>query len=243
MAENRETKPAAASVTARAKAPRAPRKAPAAPVAAAPVTAAPVAKAPAKTSGAAVETAKAPAAQITTPKPILPPSAAVPAIPQIKEQTMATTIDEATTKINDAASTAQAQAKTMFSDMSDRTKGAMEKGAKMFEDMNDFTKGNVEAVVESSKIYARGVESFGQDAAAYAKKSYEDATAAFKAMASVKSPTDFFKLQGDYARAAFDAMVAETSKSTEKMVKLASEVSQPISNRVAIAVEKAKIAA
>lgn len=193
---------------------------------------------------AAAPAAKAARARkLPASKPSMLPPAAAPAIPQMKETPMATTIDDATTKINETAGAAQAQAHTMFADMTDRTRGAMDKGAKMIEDMNDFAKGNVEAVVESSKIYARGLEAFGQDAASYAKKSYEDATAAMKAMAAVKSPADFFRLQGDYTRAAFDAMVAEASKSTEKMVKLASEVSQPISNRVALAVEKAKIAA
>lgn len=123
------------------------------------------------------------------------------------------------------------------------TKGAMEKGQKMFDEMNSFSKGNIEAIVESTKIAAKGFESFGQDAAAYAKKSFEEATAAAKTMASVKSPTEFMKLQSDYVRSAFDMMVAETSRSTEAMLKLAGEVAQPISNRVAIAAEKVKIAA
>ena len=122
-------------------------------------------------------------------------------------------------------------------------KGAMDKGQKMFDEMNSFSKGNIEAIVESTKIAAKGFESFGQDAAAYAKKSFEEATAAAKTLASVKSPTEFMKLQSDYVRSAFDMMVAETSRSTEAMLKLAGEVAQPISNRVAIAAEKVKIAA
>ena len=40
-----------------------------------------------------------------------------------------------------------------------------------------------------------------------------------------------------------DAMVAETSKSTELMLKLANDVAQPISNRVALAAEKVRAAA
>jgi phasin family protein len=135
------------------------------------------------------------------------------------------------------------KAQAMFSDVNDRAKGAMEKGQKMFDEMNSFSKGNLEAIVESSKIAAKGIESMGQDAAAYAKKSFEEATATAKTMASVKSPTEFMKLQSDYVRNAFDMMVAETSRSTEAMLKLAGEVAQPISNRVALAAEKVKIAA
>ncbi|HVJ01836.1 MAG TPA: phasin family protein, partial [Sphingomonas sp.] len=58
-----------------------------------------------------------------------------------------------------------------------------------------------------------------------------------------KSPTEFFKLQSDYVRSAFDSYVAETSKTTEAVLKLAGDAAQPISNRFAVAVEKAKVVA
>jgi len=133
--------------------------------------------------------------------------------------------------------------KTLFTDFNDRAKGAMEKSAKTVEELNDFAKGNVEAFVESSKITAKGLEALGQDAAEYGRKSFETATAALKGMAAAKSPTDFFKLQSDFFRGAFDSYIAEASKTTEAVIKLAGEAAQPISSRVALAAEKAKIAA
>ena len=145
--------------------------------------------------------------------------------------------------MHNAAQDAQAKAQTMFAEANDRTKGAMDKGRKMVEDMNDFGKGNVEAIVESSKIAARGLETMGQDVTAYTRKSIEEAMAALKTLAAAKSPTEFLKLQSDYARSMFDAMIAETSRSTEAMLKLAGEVAQPISNRMAIAADKMKVAA
>lgn len=139
--------------------------------------------------------------------------------------------------------TANANPAAMMGDMNDRAKAAITKGQKFVEEMNDFAKGNVEAVVESSRITAKGFESMGQDVADYSRRSFESATAAFKSMASIKSPTELFKMQGDFMRTSFDAMVAETSKSTEAMLKLAGEAVQPISNRFAVAVEKVKTAA
>jgi len=62
-------------------------------------------------------------------------------------------------------------------------------------------------------------------------------------MSSVKSPADFFKLQSDFVRQSFDAIVAETSKNTEAMMKLAGDAAQPLSSRFAVAVEKVKTAA
>jgi len=149
-----------------------------------------------------------------------------------KEKTMEATIQDATVKTQ-----------AYFGDANERAKAAFEKSSKIFEDMNAFGKGNIEAVVESSKIAAKGLESFGQEAADYTRKQFEGATAMMKSFASVKSPTELFKLQSDYFRQSFDSLVAESSKHTEAMLKLAGEVAQPLSNRVALAAEKAKIAA
>ncbi|WP_260597619.1 phasin family protein [Sphingomonas endolithica] len=154
----------------------------------------------------------------------------------MKEPTMdATTtapFDNANTNTNDMAD----KAKTMFAD-------ASAKGTKAIAEMNDFGKGNIEAIVESSKIAARGIEAMSQEAAEFSRRQIEGATAAFKSMSAVKSPTDFFKLQSDFVRSSLDQLVAQTSKNTEAMLKLAGEVAQPVSNRVAIAAEKVKIAA
>lgn len=135
------------------------------------------------------------------------------------------------------------KANAFFADLNERTKTAVEKSTKLVEDANEFAKGNLEAVVESGRITAKGLESLGQEAAEYSRKSFESATAALKTLAAVKSPTEFFKLQSDYVRSAFDSYVAETSKTTEAVLKLAGDAAQPLSNRFAVAVEKAKVAA
>jgi phasin family protein len=199
------------------------------PAAAQPVAAsAPAAAMPAEPDAVAL----APSITPPAPKPVAAPAAAVVQ----KEAEIMETIQSATENT-------QARAQAMFADVNDRTKTAMEKGSKMIEEMNEFSKGNIEALVESSKIAAKGIETLGQDAAEYGRKQLESATAAMKTLSSVKSPTEFLKLQSDYMRSAFDAMVAETSKNTESMLKLAGEIAQPISNRVAVAAEKIKVAA
>jgi phasin family protein len=130
-----------------------------------------------------------------------------------------------------------------FSVFTDRANGAVEKSTRMFEELNAFGKGNVEALVESSKIAAKAMETVGQDVADYAKTSFESSAAAMKTLAAASSPTEFFKLQSDYARAAFDTMIAQGSRSTEKMLKMAGEIAQPISNRVAVATDRIKTSA
>ncbi|WP_010184994.1 phasin family protein [Sphingomonas sp. PAMC 26605] len=189
-----------------------------------------------------------PAAVPAEPEPVAPPPvpAITPPAPQAVVAPAAAVVQkeaEIMETVQSATENTQARAQAMFADVNDRTKTAMEKGSKMIEEMNDFSKGNIEALVESSKIAAKGIETLGQDAAEYGRKQLESATAAMKTLSSVKSPTEFLKLQSDYMRSAFDAMVAETSKNTESMLKLAGEIAQPISNRVAVAAEKIKVAA
>lgn len=153
------------------------------------------------------------------------------AAPAVKEKVMST-IENATDK-----------AQALFGEWNERTKAAVEKSTKLVEEANDFAKGNVEALVESGRIAAKGFEGLGQDAAEYSRKSFESATAALKSFSSVKSPADFFKLQSDFFRTSFDSYVAEASKNTEALIKLASDAAQPLSNRVAVAAEKVKTAA
>ena len=149
-------------------------------------------------------------------------------------------IDMATvTSHTEAAEKAQA----MFADFTNRFKTAFEKSSKFGEEYVDFAKGNVEAVIASSKVAAKAGETLGQEAAEYGKKHLEAATQAFKSFASVKSPTELFQLQSEYAKASFDAMVAEASRVSEALMKVAGDVAQPISNRYALAAEKIKATA
>ncbi|WP_258042847.1 phasin family protein [Sphingomonas sp. NBWT7] len=197
-----------------------------------PVLKAPTAK-PATKKPALAKTA-APAPEIAADaQPVAEPNqSAAPAVRRMKEFKMVETIEMMTDKT-----------KTAFADVNERAKASMEKGARALEDVAAFNKGNIEAIVESSKIAAKGMEQMGQNAAAYAKTSFDHASSAFKSMTTVKSPTELFKLQSDYARSSFDAFVAEASRSTEAALKLAGEIAQPISNRVALAAEKIKVAA
>ena len=141
------------------------------------------------------------------------------------------------------AKDAQAKATEMFNEFNTRTKAAVERSTKLVEDMNEFNKGNIEALVESGRIAAKAAENFGQQAAEAARKNFEQTTAALKSFSSVKTPTEFFQLQSEYARTAFDAMIADASKNSETFLKVAGDVFQPISNRFAVAAEKIKVAA
>ena len=189
-----------------------------------------------------------PAALSETTTPDVPASAvegrvfADAAAHDIQERLKEGTEDMAT-QTAEAGNAATDRFQAVLGDANGRAKVAVEKGQKLVEDLTDLTKGNVEALVESSKIAARGMETLGQEAADYGRRSFEEASAALKSFAEVKSPTDFFKLQGDFARSAFDGWVAQSSKASEAVIKLAGEVAEPITTRYSVAAERVKNAA
>jgi phasin family protein len=140
----------------------------------------------------------------------------------------------------DAGLFAADQIKNVFGDANERAKTAMEKSAKIAEEIADLTRGNVEAFVASSKVAAKGVETLSQDAAEFGRKSFEEASATLKSFAEVKSATDFFKLQSDFARSAFDAAIAESARASETFLKIAGDVAEPITSRYTVAAERVK---
>ncbi|GAC1404123.1 MAG: hypothetical protein NVSMB69_01600 [Novosphingobium sp.] len=160
------------------------------------------------------------------------PAASKPA-PMKDTKIMATTATtEITTKIQDAVKDAAAKAKTFA-----------EKGQAGLGEVSEFAKGNVEAMVESTKILAGGIQEMGKGYVAEAKTAFETMTADAKDLASAKTPTEFFEKQNAILKKNFDAAVAKSSKSSEAMLKLVNEAFQPLSTRMSLAMEKVKKAA
>lgn len=142
------------------------------------------------------------------------------------------------TETNQVADRVQA----VFGDVNERAKTAIERNTRIADEFTDLGKGNVEALVTSSKIAAKGVETLGQEVAEFGRKSFEEASAALKSFAEIKSPADLFRMQGDFARTQFDSLVAESSKLSETMLKLAGDVMEPLSSRYSVNAERVKSA-
>ena len=136
-----------------------------------------------------------------------------------------------------------AKAKELAADVQTRAKAAYDKGTELTKDAVEFQKGNLDALVESGKILASGMQDMGRTYVEEAKSAAETVQEDVKKFAAVKSPTELFQLQGEIARRNFDAMVSTTSKNTEAMLKLANEAFAPVSNRMSLAAEKVRKAA
>lgn len=203
-------------------------------------------KAPAKKK-AAKKVAKKPAAKKPAPKKVAAKKAApkkttkaaaktaAPANPfiQVKDKVMATAKNTDFTKT----------AKDFLADAQTRAKTAFAKTGELASEVNEFNKGNLEAVVESGKIFFNGMQGMGREQVEATKTAVETVQDDFKKMAAVKSPTELMQLQGELARRNFDAAVSFGSKNTEALVKLYSDAFAPLSSRMSLAAEKIKKAA
>jgi phasin family protein len=136
-----------------------------------------------------------------------------------------------------------ATAKDVLADVQTRAKTAFAKTGEFTAEAGEFTKANVEAVVESGKIFFTGAQELIKDNIETGKTVIETVTEDAKKIAAIKSPTELMQLQGEIARRNFDALVSYGSKRTEAWVKLTNEAFAPISNRVSVAAEKVSKAA
>jgi phasin family protein len=143
-------------------------------------------------------------------------------------------------KIMDMTSNYTSGIQGVIAEAQDKAKEVFEKSSTALSEMGEFTRGNVEAIVESSKILASGIQTMGSSMASEGRSAFETMTADFKELAAAKTPADFLKIQSELVRRSFDGAVAYGSKNSEAVLKLATDAFAPISGRVSLAVEKAR---
>ncbi|MEP2735693.1 MAG: phasin family protein [Erythrobacter sp.] len=190
-------------------------------------------KAPAKKKAAPKKTAakRKPAKKIKKTKSKTK-SAATP-VTKLKDIIMAKAKD---TNVTDTA-------KDMAADVQTRVKTAAAKATEFAGELNEFNKGNIEAVVESGKVFFAGAQEMGRENISTGKTVVETVTADVKKMAAVKSPTELVQLQGELARRNVDAAISFGSKNTENWLKIYNDAFAPISSRVSVAASRFKKAA
>jgi len=208
----------------------------------------------------AVAEAKPTEAKIAKPKAVRKPTAKVAAVAKVKKvktrrvaktrrpaarKAAAPRIERTTTMTFDATKLFNIDAlpgadkfQTLFADAGERSQEIVRKSQKAAEELAEIAKANVEALTEAGRIAATGARTIGQDAIASGREGIEQASAAVKTLAEAKSPTEFFQLQSELVRASFDRAVAEGSKLTEQLVKLAGEAVQPLSTRASLNAER-----
>lgn len=142
--------------------------------------------------------------------------------------------------MNTTTEHAMASGKATFDQVATKSREALEHGMKHVDEIAGMARGNVEAMLASSRAAAQGIEAIAREVADFSRKTFEETTAAARAMTTVKTPNELMALQNDFAKTQFDAAVAEMSKLSETMVKLMGEVFEPMQARATVATDKMK---
>lgn len=183
---------------------------------------------------------------VAAPKTATPAAATeqlVSKIVTVDQNPITTGVKNMTATVENATETVTAKAKDFFANMQVRAGEAADKGKKLAADAFEFQKANFAAMVEAGKIAAKGAQDMGKTNVEFAKSNFAEMQAAVKEIAAVRTPTDFVKVNTAWTKKGFDTAVAQGSKNTEAMVKLVSEMFQPISNRIAVTTDLFKKAA
>ncbi|WP_448586497.1 phasin family protein [Thermaurantiacus sp.] len=155
-------------------------------------------------------------------------------------ETVIKSLEAITPAVEKVTTDALAQGKANLETVVGKSQELVGTAVKSMTDMTEFTKGNVEALMASAKAATSGIETIAGVVVEHGKKSFEEATAALKAMAAAKTPSEFFQLQNEFTKGRFDHAVAAWSQLSETWLKVVGEIAQPVSNRVAVATEHMK---
>lgn len=109
---------------------------------------------------------------------------------------------------------------------------------KGLDDFARFSRQNVDTLVESGAIVAKGAEEVGKAVAALAQSSFDQNIATSKALLNVRSVGDLVTLQTSFAQVSFDILVTEGSRLSGLTFKVTHEALAPFSARVDAALEK-----
>lgn len=109
---------------------------------------------------------------------------------------------------------------------------------KSYEDVAAFNKKNMDAVMASGSILAKGIQDLGQAWFGLAQASVESNVSAAKAVMACKTVPEMVEMQTDLARTNYDNFLQDGRKVSDLSAKVAESAVEPITDCVNAAVEK-----
>jgi len=120
----------------------------------------------------------------------------------------------------------------LTADAQARAKEAADRAVALSKNAVEFNRENVETLLESGKIAAKGAQEIGKTNVKYTRENFVEASRALQGLFSVATPKDMFAKQADYVRSGLDRVMDQTSNNADAVVKLAGKAYQPIADRV-----------
>lgn len=104
---------------------------------------------------------------------------------------------------------------------------------KNFEELQQASKENIDLAMKSMGTVSKSAQAIAAEIADYSKKSFEDSTALIEKLLGTKSLEKAIEVQSEYAKAAYEGLVAETNKLGEMYSALAKETYKPFETMMA----------
>jgi phasin family protein len=104
---------------------------------------------------------------------------------------------------------------------------------KNFEDIQKLGKDNVDVAMKQFGTVSKGWQAIATEFTDYSKKSFEDGSAALEKLFGAKTLEKAIEVQSDYAKAAYEGFVAQTTKLGELYTDLAKESYKPLEGMLA----------
>ncbi|WP_182084558.1 phasin family protein [Aureimonas sp. ME7] len=101
-----------------------------------------------------------------------------------------------------------------------------------YADANKFGKEGVDNALRSLSAMTKGFQQIASETTEFTKKSYEQSTQLFEQMSQVRTLDKALEVQGDYARSAYEAWIAQASKVGEIYSEIAREAYRPLEGSV-----------
>ena len=104
---------------------------------------------------------------------------------------------------------------------------------KNFEEFQQASKENIDLAMKSVSNVSKSAQAIAAELADYSKKSFEESTALMEKLFGAKSFEKAIEVQTEYAKTAYEALLAETNKLGEMYSALAKETYKPFENLMA----------
>lgn len=96
-----------------------------------------------------------------------------------------------------------------------------------FDQVTKMNQDVISAMTASSSVATKGLQKIATETTDFTKKSYEDSTAVAEKLAAAKSVETALEIQGDFAKTAYEAFVAQSTKLGELYTNMAKEAYAP----------------
>ncbi len=128
-------------------------------------------------------------------------------------------------------------AKANFEQVATKSREAMEQSIKTVNVVTEMARGNVDALLESSRAAAGGMQVIAQEVADYSKQSFERTTKAGRTMALARTAPELAQLQSEFARTEFTTAIAEYSKLSQTMFQTITAMFEPLQKQAITAAQ------